>query len=227
VVTQQLHTYCAMCVSRCGVIATVQDGVLTRVTPDPDHPNGCICAKGAAAPEIVYSPDRLQYPMVRTRPKGDPDPGWKRISWDEALGLIASRLLDIKARFGAEAVVFSRATPSGSASTDFDRWLTRLANTFGSPNSLTTTHICTWNRNWGAKNTYGVPTPAPDYEHTRCILLWGCNPEAAEPAAAMRIRKAQTRGARLIVIDPRGHSLAQKADAWLRVLEATASSRWQ
>ena len=84
--TQQMHTYCAMCVSRCGVVATVEDGRLTKVTADPEHPNGCICVKGTAAPEIVYSPDRLQYPMVRTRPKGERDPGWARISWDEAHG---------------------------------------------------------------------------------------------------------------------------------------------
>ena len=71
---QQMHTYCAMCVSRCGVLATVEDGRLTKVTADPEHPNGCICVKGTAAPEIVYSPDRLQYPMVRTRPKGERRP---------------------------------------------------------------------------------------------------------------------------------------------------------
>jgi Molybdopterin oxidoreductase Fe4S4 domain len=77
---QQMHTYCAMCVSRCGVLATVEDGRLTKVTADPEHPNGCICVKRTAAPEIVHTPDRLQYPMMRTRPKGDPDPGWARIS---------------------------------------------------------------------------------------------------------------------------------------------------
>jgi anaerobic selenocysteine-containing dehydrogenase len=77
---QQLHTYCAMCVSRCGVVATVEDGLLKQVHADPEHPNGCICVKGSAAPEIVYSPDRLQYPMRRTRPKGEQDPGWVRIS---------------------------------------------------------------------------------------------------------------------------------------------------
>lgn len=69
-----------MCISRCGVVATVEDGILTKVNADPEHPNGCICVKGTAAPEIVYSPDRLQYPMLRTRPKGDRDPGWVRIS---------------------------------------------------------------------------------------------------------------------------------------------------
>ena len=73
---QQLHTYCAMCISRCGVVATVEDGRLTKVNADPAHPNGCICVKGTAAPEIVYSADRLQYPMKRTKPKGEADPGW-------------------------------------------------------------------------------------------------------------------------------------------------------
>jgi anaerobic selenocysteine-containing dehydrogenase len=117
-----IHTYCAMCVSRCGVVATVSDGILTKVTPDPAHPNGCICVKGTAAPEIVYAPDRLRHPMVRTRPKSDPDPGWARISWDEALALTASRLLQIKARHGPEAVVFPIATPAGSAASDFMPW---------------------------------------------------------------------------------------------------------
>ena len=57
--TEQIHTYCAMCTCRCGVLATVEDGRLTKVTADPEHPNGCICVKGTAAPEIVYAPDRL------------------------------------------------------------------------------------------------------------------------------------------------------------------------
>ena len=142
---QQMHTYCAMCISGCGVMVTVEDGLLKQVRVDPEHPNGCLCVKGSAAPEIVHSPDRLRSPMVRTRPKGERDPGWARISWDEALALAASRLLDIKARYGAEAVVFSRATPAGSATADLASWVHRLANAFSSSNVMTTTHICTWN----------------------------------------------------------------------------------
>jgi anaerobic selenocysteine-containing dehydrogenase len=138
-----------MCASRCGVLATVEDGRLPKVTADPEHPNGCICVKGAAAPEIVYAPDRLQYPMVRTRPKGDPDPGWARLSWDEALDLTASRLLEIKARHGPEAVVFPLATPIGTASQDFLFRAWRLANAFGSPNAVANTHICQWHRDTG------------------------------------------------------------------------------
>ena len=93
-----------MCISRCGVVATVEDERLTKVNADPAHPNGCVCVKGTAAPEIVYSPDRLRTPLERTRPKGDPDPGWVPISWDEAMALTAPRLLDIKAKHGAEAL---------------------------------------------------------------------------------------------------------------------------
>ena len=210
-----------MCTSRCGVVATVDDGVLTQVNADPEHPNGCICVKGAAAPEIVYSPDRLHYPMVRTRPKGDPDPGWIRITWEQALNLAALRLDDIKDTYGAEAVVFSRATTAGSAAIDFDGWLQRLANAFGSPNLLTSNHICTWNRRVGSKYTFGTAMPLPDFDQTQCMLIWGINPPATSPAQALRIKRARRRGAKLIVIDPRKTTLAAKADCWLRVRPGT------
>ena len=215
--TQHIQTYCAMCISRCGVVATVEDGLFQKVTADPAHPNGCICVKGTAAPEIVYAPDRLQYPMKRTRPKGDTDPGWVRISWDEAMELTASRLLDIKAQYGAEAVVFGIGTPAGTATADYWDWLLRLANAFGSPNFTDPIYICAWNWFVGSQYTYGVMRPPPDYDQARCILLWGHNPEASWPAAAARISQARARGAKLIVIDPRQHSLAQKADCWLQV----------
>jgi len=215
--TERVHTYCAMCTSRCGVIASVDDGRLTQVNADPDHPNGCICVKGAAAPEIVYSPDRIRFPLVRTRPKGDPNPGWVRISWDQALNLATLRLNDIKDNHGAEAVVFSRSTTAGSAAIDFDGWLQRFANAFGSPNLLTSNHICTWNRRVGSKYTYGSGMPLPDFDNTQCMLFWGINPPATSPAQAVRINRARNRGAKLIVIDPRRTTLAAKADCWLRV----------
>ena len=214
---QQIHTYCAMCTSRCGVLATVEDGVLKKVNADPDHPNGCICVKGTAAPEIVYSPDRLRFPMKRTRPKGEKDPGWARISWDEAMEITVAQLRDIKARYGPEAVVFSRATPAGSSSSDFEPWLRRLVNAFGSPNFMTTQHICNWHRMIGHQHTYGLGEPLPDYDNARCILLWGFNPNVSSPASAVRISRARAKGAKLIVIDPRKASVVDKADLWLRV----------
>jgi anaerobic selenocysteine-containing dehydrogenase len=214
---QQMHTYCAMCVSRCGVLATVEDGRLTKVTADPEHPNGCICVKGTAAPEIVYSPDRLQYPMLRTRPKGERDPGWARISWDEAMALTASRLGEIKARYGPEAVVFGCATAAGTSAADFFPWVQRLASAFGSPNILFADHLCGWHRNGSAQYTYGARLPQPDYDQARCILLWGYNPQASKPTDAMQITQAKARGARIIVIDPHKAGIVDKADLWLQV----------
>ena len=98
---QRIHGYCSLCLARCGTVATVENGRFTRLDPDPSHPTGqAICAKGRAAPELVYHPDRLTHPLRRTRPKGDPDPGWERISWEEALDLDARRLTGIYAEGG-------------------------------------------------------------------------------------------------------------------------------
>ncbi len=96
---ERIPGYCALCISRCGSVAVVEDGRFVALEPDPSHPTGqALCAKGRAAPELVYHPDRLLYPLKRTRPKGDPDPGWQRISWDEALDLTAANLRRLAAR---------------------------------------------------------------------------------------------------------------------------------
>ena len=79
----RVHGFCGLCIARCGSIATVEDGRFTRLDPDPTHPTGqALCAKGRAAPELVYNRDRLTTPLRRTRPKGESDPGWVEISWD-------------------------------------------------------------------------------------------------------------------------------------------------
>jgi anaerobic selenocysteine-containing dehydrogenase len=84
--TERIPGYCALCISRCGSTAVIEDGRFIALEPDPSRPTGqALCAKGRAAPELVYHLDRLLYPLRRTRPKGDPDPGWERIGWDEAL----------------------------------------------------------------------------------------------------------------------------------------------
>jgi len=74
-VTRELiRTYCPMSKSRCGVIATVENGKFVRLEPDPDHPNRGICVKGESAPQMVYDPLRLKYPMRSSRRKSEVDP---------------------------------------------------------------------------------------------------------------------------------------------------------
>ncbi len=220
---ERIPCYCALCVSRCGSIAVVEDGRFVALEPDPSHPTGqALCAKGRAAPELVDHPDRLLYPLRRTRPKGDRDPGWQRIGWDEALNLTAANLQRLAAAHGPESVVFSSASPSTSAMVDSVHWLQRLMRAFGSPNFIISMELCGWGRA-AAAYTYGVGfglgsgTAMPDLERAGCILFWGYNPSIARLAHATTTVAALKRGARLIVVDPRRAGLANKADLWLRV----------
>ncbi len=223
--TERIPGYCAMCVSRCGSIAVVENGRFVALEPDPSHPTGkALCAKGRAAPELVYHPDRLLYPLKRTRPKGDPDPGWQRISWDEALDLTAARLRTIAEDHGPQSVVFSVVSPSTSASDDSVIWIQRLMNAFGSPNLCAAMELCGWGRFLATQYTFGAGVPGvymPDLEHAGCILFWGYNPNIARLAHATATVEALKRGARLIVVDPRRTGPAQKADLWLRVRPGT------
>jgi anaerobic selenocysteine-containing dehydrogenase len=219
---QRLPGYCALCISRCGCISVVEEGVLTAVEPDPDHPTGQhLCLKGKAAPELVYSPDRLLQPLRRSRPKGDADPGWLPISWDEALQTIADRLNAIAAQHGPEAVAFGVTTPSGTAISDHFVWINRLAHAFGSPNTVFATENCNWHKDFAPADTYGTAgnkgIGMPDYEKTGCILLWGFNPATSWLAQTTLIKAAQKRGAKLVVVDPRRVGLANGADQWLQL----------
>jgi anaerobic selenocysteine-containing dehydrogenase len=222
---QRIPGYCALCISRCGSIAVVENDRFVALEPDPSHPTGkALCAKGRAAPELVYHSDRLLYPLKRTRPKGDPDPGWQRISWDEALDLTAARLRAIADKHGPESVVFSAASPSTSALDDSLNWIQRLMNAFGSPNLCWSVELCGWGRFLATQYTFGAPVPGgylPDLEHADCILFWGYNPNVARLAHAVETTAALKRGARLIVVDPRRAGAANKADLWLRVRPGT------
>ncbi len=210
--------FCALCRSRCGCISTVVDGKLVAIEPDPSHPTGKnLCVKGRAAPELVYADDRLLHPMKRTRPKGDPDPGWVRISWDEALGWTAERMRAVAERHGPEAVAFAVTTPSGTAVSDGFPWITRLIRLFGSPNMTWAEELCAWHRDYATAYTFGVDIGTPDFPRTGCLLLWGHNPSTSYLAQATAVAETKARGAALVVVDPRRAGLAGKADQWLRV----------
>ncbi len=223
--TDHIQGYCAMCVSRCGSIAVVENGRFIRLEPDPSHPTGrALCAKGRAAPELVYHPDRLLYPLKRTRPKGDPDSGWQRITWDEALTLTADRLRSLANQHGPESVVFSVSSPSTSASDDSTVWIQRLMNAFGSPNLCASMELCGWGRYQATTYTFGASVPGnymPDLENAGCILFWGYNPNLARLTHATATVEAIKRGARLIVVDPRRTGIAKKANVWLQVWPGT------
>ena len=224
--TQKIHGHCALCIARCGTIATVEGGRFVRLDPDPSHPTGqAICAKGRAAPELVYHPERLTRPLRRTRPKGDADPGWVPISWDEALDLTAAALQRIKAQHGAKAVAFSMASASTTAIGDSAPFVRRLMNAFGTPNLFNSIDVCGWGRGFATQYTFGVGSVAigggagamADIANSGCLILWGYNPSFSRLTHATAIADALQRGLKLIVIDPRRVGMGAKADVWLRV----------
>jgi anaerobic selenocysteine-containing dehydrogenase len=209
--------YCALCTARCATIATVENGKVTRLDPDPDHPNGGVmCIKGKAAPELLYHPERLNYPLKRTRPKGEADPGWRRIGWDEALDDIAQRILEIRDRYGAESIALAKGTNSGTSVDDAERWLGRLLYSLGSPNWVSTTHVCNWHRDTGFSYTFGTNLPTPDLEHSKSFLLWGHNPSSTSLTLAHDIVQARARGMKTVVVDPRRIGIGAQADLLLQ-----------
>lgn len=216
--TYSVRGYCALCTAHCATIATVENGRVTRLDPDFDHPNGgVICIKGKAAPDLVYHPDRLDYPLRRTRPKGDPDPGWQRIGWDEALDAIAERLLAIRERYGSRAIALAKGTRSGTSVDDAERWLARFLNALGSPNWVSTTHVCNWHRDTGFSYTFGTNLPTPDLARSNAFLLWGHNPSSTSLILAHDIVAARTRGMKIVAVDPRRVGIPGQADILLQV----------
>lgn len=212
-----IPTICGFCHTNCGIIAYVSNGVLRRIKADPGHPasGGDICPKGAAAKQVVYSPDRLKYPLRRTKN------GFQRISWDEALDIVATRLLEIRAKYGAETLIGCRGAPVTQAA--FDAFIQLLA-AYGSMTFTGAGHLCHVPGQIAFNATYGGRAE-PDYKNTRCMVIWGSNPSDStrfgEGVAYGRFKRlisdAKRRGAKLIVIDPRHINLVDIADTWLPI----------
>jgi anaerobic selenocysteine-containing dehydrogenase len=219
---RRLHGFCALCRSRCGAIAVTEGDRLLRIEPDPDHPTGeSLCIKGKAGVEILYNPNRQLHPLRRTNPKGSADPGWRRITWDEALDSVAARLAGIRAETGAESVAFSVTSPSATPISDGLPFIMRLVNRFGTPNLCNATEVCNWHKDHAHRFTFGQAIGSPDFARAETILLWGYNPSTAWLDHATATAAARRRGAAIIVVDPRRAGFAHGADLWLRVRPGT------
>jgi thiosulfate reductase / polysulfide reductase chain A len=196
------------------VLVEVTDDRPIRVAGDPAHPvsKGFVCHRGLAAVEYFEHPGRLDYPLKRV---GAPGEGrWVRVTWDEAIDDIATRLAVIRERDGAEAVAHLAGTFHG---TDHGIGV-RFMNLFGSPNYGGTGIICAGPKLTGEALTYGFGPAVPEIVpgETRVVLLWGRHPSASQPPHWGRIVAARRAGAALIVVDPVGTDEARAADLWLQ-----------
>jgi len=207
-----IKTACAGCLAQCGLLVTVEDGKAVKVEADPDHwhSNGSICSRAAHYLERVYHPERLKHPMKRTGKRGEGK--WQQISWDEALETIAEKMKASKEQYGPESLWVH----SGYGKVT-DWVLERLLNAFNIPGYTNPGPVCMVARKFGSAMTLG-PDPLPDLDYPpSCILIWGSSHEETRRMDADRIEKAVSRGAKLIVIDPRGTKFAKSADIWVKV----------
>lgn len=206
---------CYGCHTQCGLRAHVKDGKVVKIEGEPFFRNmGALCPKGLASIDKLYASDRLNYPMKRTRPKGEADPGWVRISWEEALDEIVDKLQKIQKKHGSRAIAFGQGT--GRFSVEL---CARLKNCIGSPNVIHPGHMCRGPMAATTCLTVGHHLRA-DFDRSACMVFWGHNEPWAHPAfnSPHIIGNLAERGAKLIVVDPRfEHPLAHKADIFLPV----------
>ena len=206
---ETVKTICGMCgADHCGIDVTVEDGQIVAIKGTADYPanRGRLCPQARAAVEQMNDPQRLDYPLLR---QGNT---WQHITWDEALDRIAARLGEIKVESGAQSLVVYQ----GRALLQLNKsgWARRFMNLYGSPNFATNDHMCAIPTYLAEKFTCGAPTVwGIEAEHTRCILLWGCQPSASFiPTLWRDLNEALRRGASLIVVDPRQTPSASRAD---------------
>ncbi|HEY5529114.1 MAG TPA: molybdopterin-dependent oxidoreductase [Thermoleophilia bacterium] len=216
-----MPTNCRFCGYLCALEATVEDGHVLWVAPDPARfpyderiQNGC--ARWRATVEILEHPDRVNYPLKRVGARGSGE--WERVSWEEALDDIANRLTTLAEEFGPEVLATSIGGPHATY------WpLHRFLNLFGSPNNVGIGQIC-WNPGiWINTLTFGWPIePDFDPEVTGALMLWGTNPAESDNSAFWRaIREFSKSELPLIVVDPRKTRTASRADLWLPVRPGT------
>jgi anaerobic selenocysteine-containing dehydrogenase len=220
-----VKTVCSTCYCSCGVLAHVKNGQVVKIEGDPEHPwnKGVLCPKGLSGIELLYHPDRLNYPMKRIGKRGEGK--WQRISWDEALDVISFRLNEAKEKNGPEAICM--ATGAGLYS-NFGL-MGYFAYLLGTPNMMTSGYICFNPAGTAAWATIGYQAALFAQEmvndevfNSNCILMWATNPRNTHPyPVGEGIFRLKEKGVKLIVVDPRPTEYAPIAALWLQIRPGT------
>jgi len=223
---------CGICPAGCGVNVYLTDGVITRIAPLKDHPQGLVCPRGMCTPEIVYSPDRVLYPQRRVGPRGSGQ--FERITWDQAYDIWIEGLNRIAQQFGPEAVCVytgrgnfefglnEHFAPSGPVESSANAVLFP----WGSPNTTGVGSLCYVSYGMVAsKACFGdyQRNISEDVDQADLILIWGDNPITdSSPINLKRLKAAKRRGARLIAIDHRRSETVQSTHCeWVGIRPGT------
>ena len=165
---QVIPSTCNMCVNKCGILVSVDDGMITKIDGDPRNPKsrGGTCAKGQAGIMSTYNPDRIKHPMIRVGERGEGK--WRQASWDEANAYIAENLVKVIDKHGPESIMWSSTTDLT------EKLFVKLGTYIGTPNFARHASLCLSSRNVGYFATMGG-VPDSDLVNSKYILMFGAN----------------------------------------------------
>ncbi|MTI83006.1 MAG: molybdopterin oxidoreductase [Firmicutes bacterium] len=184
------------CYASCGLLIYTENGRVTGIKGDPEHPltRGKVCGKARKHLERLYSPERILYPMVK---EGS---DWRRIQWNEALDIWARKLEEIKRQYGTGAVLYHDASGSNGVLRGLG---SRFFNVYGGV-SIPEGSLC-WASGKAAQAVDFGGHQAhewDDLENSRNIFLWGRDPGRTNIHLLQYLKRAAAKGARLISVNP-------------------------
>lgn len=207
------------CPDTCGLLAKVENGKITKIKGDPEHPftQGFICKKAGYFPEHVHNKDRILTPLKRTGSKGSGQ--FEQISWDEALDRITDSIKGVVESYGPESILpYLYAGHMGMIQRNAGK---AFFHKLGASHLLGT--ICGPAATAGYEATLGTG-PSTDIESTvdaDLIIIWGGNTLTTNVHAWPFFTKARKKGARIVVIDPYRTRTAKEADSHLMLRPGT------
>lgn len=227
---KRTKTVCTYCGVGCSFEMWTRDRHILKVQPSPEAPANGIstCVKGKFAWDFVNSEKRLTTPLIRDNGR------FREASWDEALDLVARRLLEVRDTHGANSLGFIGSSKASNEEAYLTQKIARLI--IGTNNVDNSSRYCQNPATKGLFRTVGYGGDAgsiSDIEQAEVVVLVGSNTAENHPVIASKIKAAQKlRGQKLIVMDLRKHEMAERADIFLRpnastdLIWASALSRY-
>jgi thiosulfate reductase/polysulfide reductase chain A len=216
---QVIPSFCELCFWKCGILAHVKDGRVTKIKGNPRDPlsQGQLCPRGAGGTGLLYDPDRLKKPMIRRDRRGSQE--FEEVSWEAALNEVAENFERIKARWGASALALFSHGYGGN-------WMKHLFHAYGSPNIAAPSYAqCRGPRDVGFDLTFGWGVGSPertDIKNAQCLVLVGSHlGENMHNTQVQEFAEAIRNGADIIVVDPRYSVAASKAREWMPIKPGT------
>ncbi len=216
-----VRTHCPYCAFQCGILMGEDlGGDMPRVSGDPHFPvnNGQLCIKGWSSAALLQHPQRVTTPQLR-----DEQGAWRDATWGEALDFVASKMIALRAQYGADA---NGVFGSGALTNEKAYLLGKFARVaLGTANIDYNGRFCmssaaaAQNRALGLDR--GLPFPVADVEHAEVVMLIGANTADTLPPMMQWFDRQKAAGGRLIVADPRRSSTARVANLFLQVTPGT------